>query len=70
MFTEDTREIIMEAIEENGWLDGHETQKAKQMAKKMLMYGDSPQKVAEITELSIDTVIEIANQMQKLPTSV
>ena len=70
MFTENTRDIIMEAIEKNGWLDNREIKKAKQMAQKMLVYGDSPQKVADITGLTIDTIAEIANQMQKLPVGV
>jgi len=74
MFTENTREIIMEAIEESGWLNNRdsmmEIEKAKKIARKMLTRGDSPSEVAEVTDLQMDTVIEIANQMQKLPVGV
>jgi len=78
MFTENTREIIMEAIEENGWLEGWlakldsrmEIENSKKIARRMFLLGDSPDKISEATELPIDTVIEIANQMQKLPADV
>ncbi|MCL2197427.1 MAG: hypothetical protein FWB80_00740 [Defluviitaleaceae bacterium] len=74
MFTENTREIIMEAIEEHGWLNNRVSQRITQermkMAKKMLARGDSPEEVSDVTELSIEDVIKIANQMQKLPFGV
>lgn len=74
MFTENTREIIMEAIEEHGWLadrdSNREIEKAKKIAKRMLMLGDSTEKVSEATELPIDIILEIANQIQKIPVGV
>jgi predicted transposase YdaD len=74
MFTEGIREIFMEGAEQHGWLDNwldnRETKKAKDIAKKLLLLGDSPEKVAEATELPLDIVVEIANQMQELPIGV
>lgn len=63
MFTETNRGIIMEAIEENGWLDGRETKRLKEVAKKMLLRGTSVEIVAEDTGLSLNTVAEIANTL-------
>ena len=74
MFSEDLRELFMSSAEEHGWFAGRdnnrEIEKSKRIAEKLLMFGDSPEKIAEATELPLDTVIEIANQLQKLPAGV
>ena len=70
MFTEGVREIFMEGAKQHGWLDDFETKKAKKIAKKMLERGYSPNEIVEVTDLPIDTVVELANQMQKLPVGV
>ena len=74
MFTENTRDIIMDAIEEHGWLDSRENAKLleekKRLAKNVLMLVDSPEKVAKAIELPVDIVAEIAKQMQKHPVCV
>ena len=75
MFTENNRAVIMEAIEEGGWLINRELENSKKVAKnisntiakKMLARGDSPDDIVEVTDLSVDEVIEIATQMQKTP---
>ena len=66
MFSEDTREIIMRAMEKGGWLVHVEIEKAKKIAKKLLLLGDSVEKVAEATELPIDTVLLVANELENL----
>ena len=57
--------------EENGLLDEHytnrEIEKAKKMARKMLIDGESVERVARWTELSLETVISIANQLEESP---
>ena len=74
MFTENNRAVIMKAIEEGGWLVNRELESLKNLsntiARKMLARGDSPGDIVEVTDLPIDEVIEIANQMQKLPAEV
>ena len=61
MFSEDLRTLFLEGAERYGWTADLEIEKAKRIAKKLLMLGDSPEKVANATELPIDTVIEICN---------
>jgi len=70
MFTEGAREIFMEGADRYGWTADREIEKAKKIARKMLERGDSPSEIAEVTDLSIDTIMEISNQMQKLPVGV
>jgi len=78
MLTESMREIFLEGADEYGWLDARDkrieekaAQKAAQaFAQRMLLRGFSIEDVAEDTELSVGAVIEIANQLQELPTGV
>ena len=69
--SEEAINIILETAEENGLLDdrynSREFEKAKKIAKKMLMFGDSPQKIVEITDLPLDVVMSIANQLEEIP---
>jgi len=65
MFTKDVREIFMEGAEKYGWFAARD----KKLAKKMLLLGDSFEKVAAVTELPLEIVIEIANQLQELPAN-
>lgn len=51
-------EILLEAAEENGWLNDKFVER-KKIAKKLLLLGDSVEKVAEATELPIETVIAL-----------
>ena len=63
MFTDGIKEIFLEAAEEYGWLDGllgnREIEKAKVIAKKLLLLGRPVEEVAEVTELSAETVMEL-----------
>ena len=67
MFSEDLRELFMEGVEQYGWLDNRDNAKVleerKRLAQKLLARGDLPDEVAEIAELPISAVIEIANQL-------
>jgi len=75
MFSEDLGELFFEAAERPGWLADWladrvadcEVEKAKEIAKKMLMRGTSINDVAEDTELPLETVISIANQLKEIP---
>jgi len=71
MFTEGVRDIFLEGAERYGWLSERDTnlkiENAKEIAKKMLEFGDTPEKVARATELPLDTVLAIANQLEKIP---
>jgi len=71
MFTEGVKDIFLEGAEKHGWLDklysDREIENSKKIAKKMLILGDSLEKVAEATELPLDTVTSIANQLEKIP---
>jgi len=40
------------------------------IAKKLLLLGDSVEKVTEATELPLDTVISIANEIESAPAGV
>jgi len=59
--SETVMEIFLEGAKKHGWLNEHyatlENEKAKKIAKRMLMLGDSPEKVSSATELPIDTVL-------------
>ena len=74
MFTENNRAIIMEALEEYGWLDNRDNamvlEERKRLANKLLARGDSPGEVADVADLPIDVVMEMANQMLELPAGV
>ena len=66
MFTDGIRDIFLEGAEEYGWLSKRdsnlELEKAKRIAKNLILKGYSVDDVAEATELPIDTVLSIANQ--------
>jgi len=62
MFTEGVREIFMEGADRYGWLDNRLKKGKMEIARKLLARGDSPNEVADVTDLPIDTVIEISNQ--------
>jgi hypothetical protein len=61
--TAELREIFMETAEENGWLEDLENsrviEKAKRIAKKLLMEGYPIEKVAETTELPLEIVTSL-----------
>jgi len=71
MFTEDVKEIFLEGAEMHGWLTDRdkskEIERLKAVAKKLLLLGDSVEKIADATDLSIDTVLSIANQLEEVP---
>jgi len=69
MFTEGVRDIFMEGAERYGWLADREIERLKAVAKKLLLLGDSVEKVAEATELPVETVISVANQLEKIPVT-
>ena len=58
--SDETLQIITEALEKRGWLQERDqrrtTEDAKKIATKMMLRGHSPEEVADITELSIETV--------------
>ena len=68
--SEEVRDIFLETAEENGWLNDRDTnreiEKAKKMAKKMLLDGESIEKVVRWTELPLETVISIASQTEEI----
>jgi len=74
MFSEDLRELFLEGADKYGWLNDRDSarllEERTRMAKKMLMIGDSFEKVAKITEIPIDTVISIASELEKIPAVV
>ena len=55
MFTEDTREIIMEMVEEGGWLE----ERDKRKAKKMLLDGEPVEKVARWMDLPVEELMDL-----------
>ena len=63
MFTEGVREIFMEGADKYGWLDARyndrEIEKAKVIAKKMLLDGESVEKIAHWTELPVETIMTL-----------
>ena len=74
MFTEGVREIFLEGADRYGWLNDRDSnlklENSKEIARKMLLRGDSPSEVADVTGLPVDTIIEVVNKMQKLPVGV
>ncbi|MCL1884004.1 MAG: hypothetical protein FWF81_09675 [Defluviitaleaceae bacterium] len=56
MFHDDIKDIFLEGAERYGWLANRETEKLKAVAKKLLLMGVSVEKIAEATELPLDTV--------------
>jgi len=71
MFHDDIKDIFLEGAEKYGWLENRfvDVKKIEQIAKKLLLLGDSVEKVADATELPMDTVVSIANQMEKIPVT-
>jgi predicted transposase YdaD len=75
MFTDGVREIFMEGAEKNGWLESYgieidkekDKEKAKEIAKKMLLDGESIEKIAHWTDLPIETIKSIANELENTP---
>lgn len=75
MFTEDMKELFLEGADEYGWLNKRYDKIANEvaaqvtaeqkitMAKKMLMIGISSEKVIEVTELSPDTILSMAHEL-------
>ena len=63
MLTAEAKEIFLEGAEKYGWLNGKIERKIeqnkKEIAKKLLLLGDSVEKVAEATELPIETVMSL-----------
>jgi len=63
MFTEDSREAVMEIIDERGWLDARDVARdveiKKQAARKMLLRGYPPEEVADINDLPLDVVLNL-----------
>jgi hypothetical protein len=61
--TAETIEIIIKAAEESGWLAARENnsalEKAKSIAKKMLMRGHSVDEVVETTDLPMETIMSL-----------
>ncbi|MCL1884375.1 MAG: hypothetical protein FWF81_11590 [Defluviitaleaceae bacterium] len=72
--SETVREIFLETAEENGWLNDRyndrEIERAKKIAKKMLMLGYSPEKVTEATDLPFEMVISTASQLKQSAPAV
>jgi len=68
MFSEETSmKIIIDAMEEGGWLVKRDNEKAKKIARKMLSRGDSPNDVAEVTDLPLDVLMNLLNEHPPIP---
>ena len=70
MFTEGVKEVFLERVDRYDWLNERDIKRLKEVAKRLILLGIPPEKAAEATELPLDSVIELANQMQKLPDGV
>jgi len=59
------KEIFLQTADENGWLadrdKNNEMDKAMRIAKNLLMSGLPIEKVAEATELPLDTIVSLVN---------
>jgi len=69
MFTDGVKDIFLEGAERYGWLKDRDNAKVIAIAKKMLMRSHPVDEVAETTELPVETVISIANQLKKIPVA-
>ena len=58
--SEETITLILADAEEKGWLKNRDNEKAKGIAKRMLLLGDSAERVAAVTELPLETVLALA----------
>ena len=67
--SKELKRILTEVVVENGWLAEREQEAAalatketvRETARKMLSYGDPFDKIAAVTELSVEEVMELAN---------
>ena len=57
--SETVKDIFLETAEENGWLEKYGNAKAIKIARKLLLLGDSVEKVSEATELPVDVVTSL-----------
>ena len=57
--SETLKEILLEGAEEYGWLDKRFFAEKEKIAKRLLLLGDPVEKVAEATELPIETVEQL-----------
>jgi len=60
ILADEVKEVIMNGAEERGWFAARDFEKAKSLAKKLLSRGDTIAEVAEVTELSYETVANLA----------
>jgi len=75
MHTEALRNFFLEHAEENGWLDDHDKEiareaareTARETAREMLRYDIPPDKVAKITKLSLETVLSLSTELDPIP---
>ena len=74
MLTESMREVFLEGADEYGWLDSRykkiEEEAARKFAQGSLIRGFSIEDIASITRLPIETIMDIADQLQNLPANV
>ena len=56
MMSDVAKEIILRAAERDGWLTARDLEKAKVIAKKMLLKDMPIEEIIEITELPYETV--------------
>jgi len=74
MLTEGMRDIFLEGADEYGWLDSRykkiEEEAAQKFVQGMLLHGLSIEDIANITKLPVETIIDIANQLEELPAGV
>jgi hypothetical protein len=70
---EEVRAMYFEGAKKRGWLDSYfndvAIENSKEIATKMLMRGYPPEEVIETTELPVETVTSIANQLKKIPVA-
>lgn len=57
--SEAVKEIFLETAEEKGWLEARFESDRKTIAKKLLLFGVTAEKVAEATELPMETVLDL-----------
>jgi hypothetical protein len=72
MVSETVKELFLEGAEKHGWLNKRDEQikiqDRKETAKKLLLLGDSVEKVVGVTELPIETVRDLLLDAQKETT--
>jgi hypothetical protein len=65
MISEAAKEIFLEGAEKHGWLNDRDEKNKKETAKKLLLLGDSVEKVVGVTELPIETVRDLFLTVQR-----